>query len=213
MSNGLIGKKLGMTSIYGQNGRQIPVTVIEVGPCVVAQVKTVAKDGYNALQLAYGQKSPKNETRPVKRHLAASGVKAAVRIGEVSVDDPEAFKPGQSIPADIFKVGEKVDVSGTTKGRGFAGVIKRHGFSGGRKTHGSHSHRIPGSIGCSAWPARVIKGKKMPGHYGVDNQSVRNLEVVDIRPDENLLMVKGAVPGPVSGLVKVSKLKYLKDRK
>ncbi len=213
MSKGLIGKKLGMTSLYSQNGRQIPVTVIEVGPCVVTQVKTVTKDGYNALQLAYGQKSPKNVTRSIQGHLAASGLKAAMRLGEVSVDDPEAYKPGQQIPADIFTVGEKVNVSGTTKGRGFAGVMKRHGFSGGRKTHGSHSHRIPGSIGCSAWPARVIKGKKMPGHYGVDNQSARNLEVVDIRPDENLLMVKGAVPGPVSGFVKISKLKYSKGRK
>ena len=213
MSKGLIGKKLGMTNLYSPNGRQIPVTVIEVGPCVVAQVKTVAKDGYNALQLAYGEKSSKNVSRPVQGHLTASGAKGAVLIAEVPVDDPDQYKPGQQVPADIFTVGEKVNVRGTSKGRGFAGVMKRHGFAGGRKTHGSHSHRIPGSVGCSAWPSKIIKGKKMPGHYGVAKQSVRNLEVVDVRPEENLLMVKGAVPGPVSGFVKVSKLKYLKDRK
>jgi len=213
MSKGLIGKKLGMTNLYSHNGRQIPVTVIEVGPCVVAQIKTVAKDGYNALQLAYGAKGPKNTARPMLGHLADSGLKGAALIAEVAVDDPNQYKPGQKIPADIFTVGEKVDVSGTTKGRGFAGVMKRHGFAGGRKTHGSHSHRIPGSVGCSAWPSRIIKGKKMPGHYGMAKQLVRNLEVVEIRPEENLLMVKGAVPGPVSGFVKVSKLKYLKDRK
>lgn len=213
MSKGLIGKKLGMTSLYSQNGRQIPVTVIEVGPCVVTQVKTVAKDGYNALQLAYGEKSPKSVTQPVRGHLAASGIKAFISLGEVPVDDPEAYKPGQQIPADIFAIGEKVNVRGTTKGRGFAGVMKRHGFAGGRKTHGSHSHRIPGSVGCSAWPSKIIKGKKMPGHYGVANQSVKNLEVVDVRPDDNLLMVKGAVPGPASGFVKISKLKYSKGRK
>jgi len=133
-----------------------------------------------------------------------------VFIPEFSVDDPDAYSVGQSVPMDIFKVGERIDVTGTTKGRGFQGVIKRHGFSGGKKTHGSRSHRVPGSIGCSAWPGKVIRGKKMPGQYGNTRKTARNLEIVDIRPEENLILVKGPTPGYKTGLVAVRKTKIAK---
>jgi large subunit ribosomal protein L3 len=207
MCKGLIGKKLGMTGLFTPDGRYIPVTVIELGPCVVTQIKSKASDGYDALQIGFGSKKPARVNKPLAGHFKASGGSyRAVR--EVPVADPTAFQVGQTIQLDIFTVGEKVDIVGTTKGRGFAGVTKRHGFHLGRKTHGSKSYRIPGSIGCSAFPSRVFKGKRLPGQYGNSRQTVRNLEVVDIRPNENLLLVKGAVPGSRSGLVMVKKPKF-----
>ncbi len=210
MCKGLIGRKLGMSTVYSPDGKQIPVTVVEVGPCAVAQVKTKSTDGYDSLQLSFGTRKERRITRPVKGHLKKSGLTSTRALQEVPVDRPEEYSPGQLITADIFHVGEKVDVTGKTKGRGFSGVMRRHGFSGGKKTHGSHSHRIPGSIGCSAWPARVTKGKRMPGQYGNEKQTVRNLEIVDIRQDENLVLLKGAVPGSKSGLVIVRKTKFAK---
>jgi len=207
MCKGLIGKKLGMTGLFTPDGRYIPVTVIELGPCVVTQVKSKASDGYDALQIGFGGKKPARVNKPLAGHFKPSGgLFSAVR--EVPVEDPNAYQVGQTIQLDIFAVGEKVDIVGTSKGRGFTGVTKRHGFHLGRKTHGSKSYRIPGSIGCSAFPSRVFKGKRLPGHYGDSRQTVRNLEVVDIRPDENLLLVKGAVPGSRSGLVMVKKPKF-----
>jgi large subunit ribosomal protein L3 len=208
MCKGLIGKKLGMMGVFTAEGRHIPVTVLKVGPCVVTQVKTVATDGYDALQLGFGEKKESQVNKPLAGHLKKSGQEGFVFLKEVPVDDPDEYNPGQTISLDVFKVGERVDVTSTTKGRGFAGVIKRHGFHGGKKTHGSHSHRIPGSIGCSATPSKVIKGKKMPGQYGNVRQTARNLEIVDIRPEQHLVMVKGAVPGSASGLVAVTKLKF-----
>ncbi len=208
MSKGLIGKKLGMTGIFTSDGRYVPVTVIQAGPCVVTQIKTEAKDGYNALQIGFGEKKKNRVTKPLQGHFKKSGGTCFAFVKEVAVDDPESFSLGQSLGPEIFKVGEKVDVVGTTKGRGFAGVMKRHGFGGGRKTHGSKSHRIPGSIGCSAYPSKVIKGKKLPGRYGAARKTVRNLEVVDIRPEENLIMLKGAVPGHREGLVTIKKVKF-----
>ena len=198
-----------MTGVFTPNGRYIPVTVIEAGPCVVTQVKTAAKEGYDALQVGFGTRKPKRITKPLKGHFEKSGGGGHAHLREFDVDDPAQYKPGQVIDLGVFEVGEKVDVSGTTKGRGFSGVMKRHGFSGGRQTHGSKSKRIPGSIGCSAWPAKVIKGKKMPGHYGNAYQTVANLEIVDIRPDENLILLKGAVPGAKSGLVEIKKRKTI----
>lgn len=212
MSKGLIGKKLGMTSIFTPEGEYIPVTVIEAGPCTVTQVKSRNRDGYDALQVAFGKKSSRRSNNPQKGHLVKSRVKAPALLREVPVENPDSYKPGMVLPFNIFKVGERVNISGVTKGRGFAGVIKRHGFQRGRMTHGGHSIRIPGSIGCSAWPARVIKGKKMPGHYGNDSITVKNLQIVDIRPDENLIMVKGAVPGPRSGYIQITKQKFAKDK-
>ncbi len=210
MSKGLIGKKLGMTGIFTSDGRYVPVTVIQAGPCVVTQIKTEAKDGYNALQIGFGEKKKSRVTKPLQGHFKQSGGVCFAYLKEVAVDDPEAFSLGQTVGPEIFKVGEKVDVVGTTKGRGFSGVMKRHGFGGGRKTHGSKSHRIPGSIGCSAYPAKVIKGKKLPGRYGAARKTVRNLEVIDIRPEENLIMLKGAVPGHREGLVTIKKVKFAK---
>jgi len=207
MCNGLIGKKLGMTSVFTPDGRYVPVTVLEVGPCVVTQIKTQATDGYDALQLGFGEKKASHTNRPQQGHFKKSGGIGYVTVREVSVDNPGDYKPGQKVTLDLFASGEKVDVVGTTKGRGFSGVIRRHGFHGGRKTHGSHSHRIPGSIGCSAWPSRVIKGKKMPGQYGNARKTAKNLEVVEVRPEENLLLVKGGVPGHPNGLVLIRKRK------
>ena len=196
-----------MTGVFGANGQYIPVTAIEIGPCVVTQVKTKAKDGYNALQLNFGSKLEQRLNRPLKGHLSKSGLMSGDILREVPVDNPDDYKPGQVISPDIFTVGEKVDITGITKGRGFSGVIKRHGFHGGKKTHGSHSHRIPGSIGCSATPSKVIKGKKLPGHYGHARKTIQNLTIVDVREDQYLLLLKGAVPGPKSGLIQVTKTK------
>ena len=210
MCKGLIGKKLGMTSLFSPDGKYLPVTVVQVGPCMVTQIKTSVTDGYNALQLGFGKKKESRINKPLKGHMKKSGEACFVYLREVSVDDPSAFSLGQTITLDVFKVGESVEVTGTTKGRGFAGVIKRHGFHGGGKSHGSHSHRTPGSIGCSAWPAKVVKGKKLPGHYGSNRKTVRNLEIVDIKPEENLIMIKGALPGFRSGLVAINKLKITK---
>jgi len=210
MSKALIGKKLGMTSVFTPDGYYIPVTVIQAGPCVVTQIKTEASDGYNALQLGFESKKVNKTSKPLLGHFEKSGGNCFQRLREVEVEDPSAFSLGQSLGSDLFKIGERVDVVGTTKGRGFSGVIKRHGFGGGRATHGGKCHRIPGSIGTSAWPSRVMKGKKMPGRYGTDRQTMRNLEIIDIRPEDNLILVKGAVPGHRQALVMIQKLKFAK---
>ena len=206
MCKGLIGKKLGMTGLFSSEGKYFPVTVLRVGPCVVTQVKMVATDGYNALQLGFGEKKKSRVNKPIKGHLKRSGKGCFELLREFSVDNPGDYEPGQILSPDMFKIGERIDITAGSKGRGFSGVIKRHGFHGGGATHGSHSHRVPGSIGCSAWPAKVIKGRKMPGHYGNEQKTIKNLEIVDIRPEQNLIFVKGAVPGSRSGLVSIKKL-------
>lgn len=206
----LIGKKLGMMGTYTVDGRHVPVTVMEAGPCVVTQIKTIATDGYNALQLGFGTKKASRMKKPLQGHVKKSGGKGFLLFREFPVDNPEDYKVGQSISLDVFNIGERVDVTGTTKGRGYAGVIKRHGFHGGKKSHGSNSHRVPGSIGASAWPSRVIRGKKMPGQYGMDRKTVRNLEIIDIRSDENLILIKGAIPGPKTGIVSIRAPKFAK---
>ncbi len=211
MSRGLLGKKLGMTGFFTSEGRYVPVTVIEAGPCVVTQIKTRTTDGYDALQLGFGDKRNDRVNKPLQGHFKKSGDQCFRYMREFVVDNPEEYNIGQEITVDMFKVGDRVDVVGTTKGRGFAGVIKRHGFSRGPMTHGSRNVRRPGSIGCSAWPAKVIKGKKMPGQYGNDRKTVRNLEIVDIRPDDNVILVKGAVPGAESGLMAVKKPKFKQE--
>jgi len=199
-----------MTGLFSTEGEYMPVTVVQVGPCVVTQIKTIATDGYNALQLGFGAKKESRINKPMEGHLKKSGETRFAILREVPVDDPGEYSLGQTISLDVFKIGERVDVTGTTKGRGFAGVVKRHGFHGGKKSHGSHSHRIPGSIGCSATPAKVIKGKKMPGQYGNERKTARNLKIVDIRPEENLMLIKGALPGSVSGVVSIKKPKFAK---
>lgn len=207
MSRGLIGTKLGMTALFTPDGKYVPVTVIQLGPCVVTQIKTKTTDGYDALQLGLGSRKKSRINRPMTGHFKKSGDQVFQFVREVDVENPDEYKVGQTITLDMFDVGDVVNVTGVTKGRGFAGVIKRHGFHGGKKTHGSHSHRIPGSIGCSASPAKVIKGKKMPGRYGNATKTIQNLEIVDIRPEENLMMIKGMVPGAKTALVKVQKKK------
>jgi len=208
MCDGMLGKKIGMTAMFAADGKYIPVTVLEMGPCVVTQVKTVATDGYNALQLGFGLKKESKVTKPMAGHYKKSGNSFFVKNCEFAVENPEEYELGQKITVDMFEIGENISITGVTKGRGFSGVIKRHGFHGGKDTHGSHSHRVPGSIGCSAWPAKVTKGKKMPGRYGNAKQTVKNLEIVDVRPEENLLLIKGSVPGCDSSLVKIRKKKF-----
>ena len=208
MCRGLIGKKLGMTGMFTAEGERIPVTVLQVGPCVVIQIKTAATDGYNALQLGFGEKKAARVSKPLAGHLQKSGGGRYAFLREVPVENPGEYSLGQAISLDVFEVGERVDVSGSTKGRGFAGVVKRHGFHGGKETHGCTSHRVPGSIGSSAWPSRVVKGKKLPGRYGNERKTVRNLEIIDIRPAQNLILIKGAVPGSISGLVMIRKPKF-----
>ncbi len=211
MSRGLLGKKLGMTGFFTSEGRFVPVTVIEAGPCVVTQIKTRATDGYNALQLGFGQKKESRVSKPLQGHFKKSGDQSFQYLKEFFVENPAEYNLGQEITVEMFNVGDRVDVVGTTKGRGFAGVIKRYGFHRGPVTHGSRNVRRPGSIGCSAWPAKVIRGKKMPGHYGNDRKTVRNLEIVDIRAEDNVILVKGAVPGAESGLMAVNKPKFKQD--
>jgi len=201
---GLLGKKIGMTRVYSEQGQAIPVTVIEAGPCVVLQKKTEASDGYNAIQVGFGPKKETRMNKPQAGHCKAAGKGGFYHIKEFRITDPEAYELGQEIQlAELIKVGDEVHISGTSKGRGFQGVIKRYGFKGGNKTHGSMFHRRPGSIGCSAWPSRVIKGKKMPGRMGNDLLTKKNITVIDVRADENIMLVKGSVPGAKEGLLQI----------
>ncbi len=201
---GLLGKKIGMTRIYSELGQAIPVTVIEAGPCVVLQKKTEAKEGYNAIQVGFGPKKETRLNKPQAGHSKAAAKGGFYHIKEFRVADPEVYELGQEILlGELLKIGDEVHISGKSKGRGFQGVVKRHGFKGGRKTHGSMFHRRPGSIGCSAWPSRVVKGKKLPGRMGNEQLTKKNLTVVDIRADENILLVKGSVPGAREGLLQI----------
>jgi len=203
----LIGKKIGMTNVFSADGKLVPVTVLQVGPCVVTQIKTVSTDGYNSLQLGFDEKPVGKLNKAMAGHLKKTSDKGFRVLKELRTDDVESVQAGASIGVDIFTVGEKVNVTGITKGRGFQGTVKRHGFSRGPETHGCRNHRKPGSIGNSAWPSRVFKGKKMPGHMGVDKKTVKNLTIMDIRHDENLLLVKGPVPGFKTGVLEVRKAK------
>jgi large subunit ribosomal protein L3 len=203
--NGIIGKKIGMTSAFASDGRLVPVTVVQVGPCVVTQVKTQEKDGYTALQIGFDETAVEKLNKPISGHLKKATEKGYRVLKEFRTESVEGVEPGTAVNLDMFSIGEKVTVSGITKGRGFQGTIKRHGFSRGPETHGNRNHRKPGSIGNSAWPAKVIRGKRMPGHMGVDKETVKNLTVVDIKPKDNLLLLKGAVPGPKTGMLKIYK--------
>jgi len=201
----LLGKKIGMTNVFSTDGRLIPVTVVQAGPCVVTQVKTKDRDGYNALQLGFDEKKVEKLNKPIAGHLKKSTDKGFRVLKEFRTDDPEEIESGTTLSIDMFSVGDKVNISGISKGRGFQGTIKRHGFSRGPESHGNRNHRKPGSIGNSAWPAKVIKGKKMPGHMGTDRETVKNLTIVDIKHEENLLLVKGPVPGFKTGILEVRK--------
>jgi len=203
--NGMIGKKIGMTSAFSPDGRLVPVTVVQVGPCVVTQVKTIENDGYTAVQLGFDEKPVDRLSRPVAGHLKKACDKGFRVLKEFRTPSVDGVEPGATVNLDMFAIGEKVTVSGTSKGRGFQGTIKRHGFSRGPETHGNRNHRKPGSIGNSAWPAKVIKGKRMPGHMGVDRETVKNLTIVDIKHKDNLLLLRGAVPGPKTGIIEIHK--------
>jgi large subunit ribosomal protein L3 len=203
MVQGIIGRKLGMGQVFAENGKAEAVTAIEAGPCVVTQIKTSDKEGYNAAQLGFGQAKRLNSPR--KGHLKKLGQFEYLR--EFRVADTGGIKVGDKIDVGLFKEGDLVDVSGVSKGKGFAGVVKRHGFAGGPKTHGqSDRHRAPGSIGATTSPGRVLKGKRMAGHMGSNRVTVRHLKVYKADPERNLLLVRGAVPGARSGLVLIEKL-------
>jgi large subunit ribosomal protein L3 len=200
---GLLGTKLGMTQVFDSGGRIVPVTVVQAGPCTVAQVKTPERDGYAAVQLAFGEVKPKRVNKPLKGHFAASGAEPRRHLVELRTADAGDYSAGQELkPDEVFSQGQRIDVIGVSKGKGFAGVMKRHGFSGLGASHGTErKHRSPGSIGACATPGRVFKGLRMAGHMGHERVTVLNLEVARIDPERNLVLVRGAVPGPKGGLV------------
>lgn len=198
---GLIGKKIGMTGVFDAEGRRIPVTVLECGPCVVVRRKTLEKDGYEAVQLAFEQCPERKLPRPMAGIYKKNGLAPMRHLREFALDPGDEFKPGDTVTAAVFKDVSHVDVSGTTKGRGFQGVMRRHGMSGGPMTHGGKSKRRIGAIGCRELPGHIHKGKRMPGHMGNVKITQQNLKVVEVRPEENVLLVQGAVPGPNGNLV------------
>jgi len=203
---GILGKKVGMTRVYDEVGQSVPVTVIEAGPCKILQVKTETVDGYSAIQVGFGDKKASRINKALTGHFKKSNSDGYYFVREFRVDAGSSYEVGQELSLDaVMKVGDKVDVQGTSKGRGFQGVIKRHGFSGGGSGHGSMFHRAPGSIGCSAYPARVVKGKKMPGRMGNDTVLRKNVIVVDVRAEENVVLLKGPLPGAKNGLLKIFK--------
>ena len=203
MKKALIAKKIGMTQVFVEDGSLVPVTVLEAGPCVVTQVKTVANDGYSAVQVGFADAREKLVNKPTKGHFDKAGVSYKKFVKEFRFDNAEEFVVGQEIKADIFAAGDKIDVSGISKGKGYQGAIKRHGQSRGPMAHGSKYHRSAGSMGGSSSPSRVFKGKKMPGHMGAEAVTVQNLVVVRVDVENNLILVKGAVPGPKKSIVTV----------
>jgi large subunit ribosomal protein L3 len=207
MVNGIIGKKLGMTQIFAPDGTVTPVTVIKAGPCVVVQRKTVSTDGYEAVQLGLVEdKNPKNTNKPMKGHFEKAGVPPTKILREFRLEQSnDQINVGDKVLVDQFAENDIIDVIGTSKGRGFAGFMKRHNFSGGRKSHGSMFHRAPGSIGASAYPSRVIKGTRMAGHMGVERKTIKNLKIVKVNAEDNLILVRGAVPGPTGAYVLIKK--------
>jgi len=204
--SGIIGKKVGMTSLFNADGKNIPCTVIEAGPCVVTQVRTVEKDGYEAIQLAYDEKKEKNTSKPMKGHFAKAGTTPKRKLVEFK-HFVETKSIGDVLNVDLFNEGDLVDIVGTSKGKGFQGVVKRHGFSGvGGQTHGQHNRlRAPGSLGASSWPSKVFKGMRMAGRMGGDRVKIQNLEILKVYPEQNLLVVSGSVPGAKGSYVILEK--------
>ena len=204
---GLLAKKVGMTQVYEEGGRVVPVTVLTAGPCPVVQIKTKERDGYTALQIGFGTKREALIRKPIQGHLKKHQASGVRMLREIRVDDASTYEVGQKLDVSLFEVGSSVDVVGVSKGRGFAGTVKRHKFNVGPMTHGSMNHRAPGSIGQCATPGRVFKGRKLPGHMGDRNVTVRNLQVVRIDPENHILLVRGAVPGAFNAEVLVRKTK------
>ena len=204
---GIIGKKIGMTSLFTADGRNVPCTLIQAGPCVVTQVKTLEVDGYTAVQLGYGDKKAKNTNKPLAGHFAKAGVTPRKKLVEFRTDDVASYSLGAEISADYFAEGDFVDVVGTSKGKGFQGVVKRHNFAGvGGQTHGQHNlGRHPGSIGACSWPSRVFKGMRMAGRMGGDRVKIQNLKVLRVMNEQNLILVSGSVPGAKNGYVILEK--------
>lgn len=206
MQKAILGKKIGMTQLFDETGKVVPVTVIEAGPCVVVQKKSVENDGYDAVQLGYGELKEKKANKPQKGHFAKAGVAVKKYLKEFRLDDCSALNVGDEVKADVFAAGDKVDVTGTSKGKGYAGVIKRWNFSRLKETHGTGPvHREVGSMGACSDPSRIMNGKKMPGQLGNEQVTVQNLDVVKVDAEQNLIVVKGAIPGPKGGVV------YLKN--
>jgi large subunit ribosomal protein L3 len=201
MTTTILGRKLGMTQVWSDDDKLLPVTVIEAGPCVITQVKTDKRDGYRAVQIGFGDTARVN--KPMKGHFDKAKVEAKRHLAEVRLGDGDEYKVGQTITVDALSDAKTVHVTGTSKGKGFAGVMKRHNFKGGPGGHGSHFHRAPGSVGQCATPSRVFKGLRLPGHMGAETVTVRNLEVVKIDSEQNLLLVKGAVPGGKNALLTI----------
>lgn len=202
MKKAILAKKLGMTQVYAQDGTVVPVTVLQAGPCYVVQKKTMEKDGYEAVQLGFDEAREKLLNKPQKGHLAKAGV-GMRSLREFKLEDAASYEVGQEVKADVFAEGDRVDVSGTSKGKGFAGVIKRHNQHRGRMTHGSGFHRAPGSMGGASSPSRVFKSKNLPGHLGAVKVTTQNLTIVSVNAEKNVILVKGAVPGPNGALVSV----------
>jgi len=204
--NGLIGKKLGMAQVFDEEGRQIPVTVLQLGPCVVVQRKTTEADGYEAVQLGYGEQKEQRVTKPLNGHFKKNEISPVRVLQEVRLNTEDGeVKVGDSFSVSEFEGISHVDVIGKTKGRGFQGVMKRHGMAGGRASHGSGTHRRPGSVGMCEWPARIFKNKKMPGHMGNTRITAQNLKIVQVRPEDHCILVHGSVPGPTGGILFVRK--------
>ena len=201
----VLGRKLGMTQVFAEDGRLVPVTVIEAGPMVVTQIKNKETDGYEAVQVAFGEVKEKRVNKPLRGHFAKAGVGFKKFVREFKVEDLSAYSLAQEIKVDVFEAGEKVDAIGTSKGKGFQGPIKRHNQRRGPMTHGSRYHRGPGSMGAASDPSRVFKGKKLAGHMGAERVTIQNLEVVKVDVEKNLILIKGAVPGPKKGLVVIKK--------
>jgi large subunit ribosomal protein L3 len=202
---GLIGRKIGMTQLFDEKGDVVPVTVVEAGPCTVTEIRTSERDGYTALQLGFGTNKEKRFTKPDLGQFTKRNLPPSRHLREFRIPDVTAYTLGQTLNASVFEKGEHVDVEGTTKGRGFAGIIKRHGFKGGHASHGPTMGREPGSIGSSAYPSRVIKGKRLPGRMGGKPLTSKNLMVAGVDAEQNVLLVRGAIPGPTNGLVFILK--------
>lgn len=203
MISTIMGRKLGMTQVWSEDDRLVPVTVIEAGPCVVSQVKTIERDGYAAAQIAFGDIKESKVNKPMKGHFEKAGVDPRRHLTEVRLEQGDEVASGDQVTVEMFEVGSSVHITGTSKGKGFAGVVKRHNFSGGPGGHGSHFHRGPGSVGQASTPSRIFKGMKMAGQMGNETVTVRNLEVVRVDAEQNLLLVKGAVPGATGALLTI----------
>jgi len=206
MVNKVLGKKIGMTRYFLEEGKSVPATLVKVGPCVVIQKKTTENDGYEAIQVGFDDQKEKRVNKPLAGHFKVAGNKFFKHLKEIRVEKSDQFELGQEIRVDIFNIGDTVSVTGRSKGRGFAGVVKRWGFSGGKDTHGCRSHRVPGSIGSNTDPGRVWKNKKLPGRMGYARTTIRRLKILDVRPETDVIALKGAVPGSPNSVVEICKM-------